>query len=159
MNVKRFTARTPREALAMVRQAFGAEAVVLSTRPSAEGVEVLAMAPESLSLIEQVRSNAPVATAAPAPATNVDQDVEQLSMSTLSFQDYVRERMLKRRQAEIAQPPHLAPPPDRSAEPRLDVAPVAPVTAAAAQPPSVLREDIRYVRHASSLAPARPGQP
>ncbi len=30
------------------------------------------------------------------------QDVEQLSMSTLSFQDYVRERMLKRRQAELA---------------------------------------------------------
>ena len=65
MNVKRFTARTPREALAMVRQAFGAEAVVLSTRPSAEGVEVLAMAPESLSLIEQVRSNAPVANSPP----------------------------------------------------------------------------------------------
>jgi len=153
MNVKRFTARTPREALAMVRAAFGAEAVVLSTRPSAEGVEVLAMAPESLSLIEQVHSNAPVATPAPAPATNVDQDVEQLSMSTLSFQDYVRERMLKRRQAEIAQPPHLAPLPDRSAEPRLDVAPVAPVTAAAAQAPSVRREDIRYAA-TSSLAPA-----
>jgi flagellar biosynthesis protein FlhF len=154
MNVKRFTARTPREALAMVRQAFGADAVVLSTRPSAEGVEVLAMAPESLSLIEQVRSNAPVAAAAPAPATNVDQDVEQLSMSTLSFQDYVRERMLKRRQAEIAQPPHLAPLPERSAEPRLDVAPVAPVTAAAVQPPSVAHEDIRY-RATSSLAPAQ----
>ena len=32
MNVKRFTAKTPREALALVRQAFGADAVVLSTR-------------------------------------------------------------------------------------------------------------------------------
>jgi flagellar biosynthesis protein FlhF len=32
----------------------------------------------------------------------VQQDVEQMQMSTLSFQDYVRERMLKRRQAELA---------------------------------------------------------
>ena len=54
MNVKRFTARTSRDALALVRQAFGDDAVVLSTRPSADGVEVLAMAPESLSMIEQV---------------------------------------------------------------------------------------------------------
>ncbi len=107
MNVKRFTARTPRDALALVRLAFGKEAVVLSTRPSAEGVEVLAMAPEGLASIEQVRATAPKAmpTAAATPAaapTDVLQDVEQLSMSTLSFQDYVRERMLKRRQAELA---------------------------------------------------------
>ncbi|HLO96083.1 MAG TPA: flagellar biosynthesis protein FlhF, partial [Burkholderiaceae bacterium] len=31
----------------------------------------------------------------------VDDDVQTLAMSTLSFQDYVRERMLKRRQAEL----------------------------------------------------------
>ncbi|MFD2451021.1 hypothetical protein [Ideonella paludis] len=37
MNVKRFTARTSREAFALVRQAFGEDAVVLSTRPAAEG--------------------------------------------------------------------------------------------------------------------------
>ena len=48
MNVKRFTARTSREALALVRQAFGDEAVVLSNKPCAAGVEVLAMAPEGL---------------------------------------------------------------------------------------------------------------
>ena len=33
MNVKRFTARTSRDALALVRQAFGDDAVVMSTRP------------------------------------------------------------------------------------------------------------------------------
>jgi flagellar biosynthesis protein FlhF len=44
MNVKRFTARTSRDALTLVRQAFGEDAVVLSTKPCAEGVEVLAMA-------------------------------------------------------------------------------------------------------------------
>ena len=149
MNVKRFTAKTPREALALVRQAFGADAVVLSTRPSAEGVEVLAMAPESLAQIEQVRSSAPVATAAaaPAPVSDVQDDVEALSMSTLSFQDYVRERMLKRRQAAIAQPAHLAPPPARAAEPSVATAPAAPaMTPGANRDPlaPMLREEIRY---------------
>ena len=48
MNVKRFVARTAREALTHVKQAFGDDAVVLSTRPCEEGVEVLAMAPEGM---------------------------------------------------------------------------------------------------------------
>ncbi len=104
MNVKRFSARTSRDALNLVRQAFGDDAVVLSTRPCAEGVEVMAMAPDGVQQIERVVA-APVA-AAPAKAasdTSVEQDVERLSMSTLSFQDYVRERMLRRRRAEQQQ--------------------------------------------------------
>ena len=141
MNVKRFTAKTPREALALVRQAFGADAVVLSTRPSAEGVEVLAMAPESMALIEQVRSTAPMAAAAPVPVTEVQQDVETLSMSTLSFQDYVRERMLKRRQAEIAQPAHLAPP---TPAPAAQAKPPVSVSGHRAALPVTLRDEIRY---------------
>ena len=40
MNVKRFTGRTSRDALTLVRQAFGEDAVVVSTRPCPEGVEV-----------------------------------------------------------------------------------------------------------------------
>jgi len=147
MNVKRFTARTPREALALVRQAFGADAVVLSTRPSAEGVEVLAMAPESLSQIEQVRSSAPLAAQPAAlPVTEVQQDVEELSMSTLSFQDYVRERMLKRRQTEIAQPAHLRQAPPRPAEASPVAAPAQPIAATGAHRaslPPMLREEIR----------------
>ena len=137
MNVKRFTARTPREALALVRQAFGDDAVVLSTRPAANGVEVLAMAPESLSMFEQVAAAqtpakpAPAAsTAAPAaPASTVSEDVDELSMSTLTFQDYVRERMLKRRQAELAQPAHLV------ALPVLAASAPAPVAPALVLPP------------------------
>ena len=134
MNVKRFTARTSREAFALVRQAFGEDAVVLSTKPAPEGVEVLAMAPESVEQIERVAENAPHVAApsarpaartektlaarverqnaqpqpatgrrAAAPAAEVQDDVEQMAMSTLSFQDYVRERMLKRRQAAMGQ--------------------------------------------------------
>jgi flagellar biosynthesis protein FlhF len=172
-HVKRFTARTSRDALTMVRHAFGEDAVVLSTRPCAEGVEVLAMAPEGMKQLDRISAAAPLvragdkasaptaaprtpsaaeagaapkdlrealagaaaakgraaaatatrgfgriepqfdmpaaeparAAALPAAAASanpaVEEDVEALSMSTLSFQDYVRERMLKRRQAEL----------------------------------------------------------
>jgi flagellar biosynthesis protein FlhF len=149
MNVKRFVARSSRDALALVRQAFGDEAVVVSTRPCNEGVEMLAMPPDSVFEFERVA--APAAGGAPAPSaaaaaaapsgsggrrapgassrslrdraaaqmppgdptpgyteaqaaleqTSPDQDAERLAMSTLSFQDYVRERMLRRRKAEL----------------------------------------------------------
>ena len=46
------------------------------------------------------RAPADQADAAAAADTTVEQDVAELSMSTLSFQDYVRERMLRRRRAE-----------------------------------------------------------
>ena len=125
MNAKRFTARTSREAMAMVRQAFGDDAVVLSNKPCAQGVEVLAMPAEAMGQIENVAATAPRVSApsrvAARPAvaapklgmraepgfanadsmTDVNADVQTLAMSTLSFQDYVRERVLKRRQAEI----------------------------------------------------------
>ena len=138
MNVKRFTARSSREALAMVRQALGEDAIVLSTKPSGDGVEVLAMAPESMQQIERMATDgAPAAPPALSPAalaaqtrpaaagaarqrpslasrtasmpmptealaeSSVDDDVARLNMSTLSFQDYVRERMLKRRQLAL----------------------------------------------------------
>jgi flagellar biosynthesis protein FlhF len=136
MNVKRFAARTSREALALVRQAFGVDAVVLSTKPCAEGIEVLAMAPDSVAGLERLtatseevapRRAAPPAQRAAAPASaqntalagaqrelatrmgvpqnEVEADADQLAMSTLSFQDYVRDRMLKRRHAELHNTP------------------------------------------------------
>jgi flagellar biosynthesis protein FlhF len=110
-NVTRFTARTARDAMNLVKKAFGDDAVVLSTKPSANGgVEMLAMGPEGVSHIEKAGKSAPVvrepvkkeskAASATTTADDVGRDVEQLAMSTLSFQDYVRERMLKRRQAQ-----------------------------------------------------------
>ncbi|MBK7613388.1 MAG: flagellar biosynthesis protein FlhF [Burkholderiales bacterium] len=162
MNVKRFTARTSREAFALVRQAFGEDAVVLSTKPCPEGMEVLAMAQDSVEHFEKVsspNSRGDLATraerqtaerplagrrlaerlqqTAPAMDPEVERDVAQLSMSTLSFQDYVRERMLKRRQAAITgaeapmampamatapQPAKPAAPAPRAATPRPQVA-------------------------------------
>ena len=177
MNIKRFTARTSREALALVRQALGDDAVVLSTRPKGDGVEVLALPGDGMERIEQAaarsapgrpalsssqmppqgqpapaaplmipaatppraaslaeriaargerllsrheprlaprlepRGDAAAARFDPAAAglpqahgeSGVSDDVMTLGMSTLTFQDYVRERMLKRRQVELSQ--------------------------------------------------------
>ncbi|MFY7866136.1 flagellar biosynthesis protein FlhF [Roseateles sp.] len=205
MNVKRFTAKTSREAMALVRRAFGDDAVVLSNKPCAEGVEVLAMAPEGMSQIERVAATAPrvaapsrvqARPAAEAPEANasrsfaartgqrqepsfgyadpvageVDQDVQTLAMSTLSFQDYVRERVLKRRQAELdgkPDPIHSAAADEPAYEQpgissiaairqqraqaalqamqprRAEPAPVAPPAAPARRAPPVLRDEIR----------------
>lgn len=161
MNVKRFTARTSRDALTLVRQAFGEDAVVLSTKPCPEGVEVLAMAPESVQQIERLSASSiaartaalqqqqpqlparPAAAARPAaparpamplapmqrpnPNDEVSDDVARLSMSTLSFQDYVRERMLKRRQAAMSrQDPGFAESRQDFADSRQDIEPDLP---------------------------------
>ena len=130
MNVRRFLAKTSREALAQVRAAFGDEAIVLSTKPGVDGVEMLAMAAEGAQQIEQLSQSAarPAAGRASAPATrpkaaaaqDVQRDVEQLSMSTLSFQDYVRERMLKRRQAALAARQRGLEPAESQLDSRLD---------------------------------------
>jgi len=201
MNVKRFTARTSRDALALVKQAFGDDAVVMSTRPCADGVEVLAMAPESVQQLERVGASAPhvAAPAGSAPRAgllsapparagashepgprlelprgqpaarpagrvepsldpSVEQDMDALQMSTLSFQDYVRDRMLRRRQAEMAaEPPPAAPAKPavasieaaraRQAEMRAQAQP-----APARREPPVLREEIRVAEPAAAAA-------
>ncbi|MDP2004884.1 MAG: flagellar biosynthesis protein FlhF [Rubrivivax sp.] len=180
MNLKRFTARTSREALALVKQAFGDDAVVMSTKPCAEGVEVLAMAPESLQQLERMgltaetvsqptlrersaapalrprerqeprfepamdtpapRRAAPRAEPAPRLEDEIAHDVEQLQMSTLSFQDYVRQRMLKRRDTEMQA--------ERAAAAALEPPVPAPL------PPSVAPIEAARARHATRREPA-----
>ena len=124
MNIQRFLAPTAREALAKARAAFGDDTLILSNRQVPDGVEVMAATEAALALID---SNTPEhgshgsveatrqpstptaapkaieAVAAPALDIGVQADTEQLAMSTLSFQDYVRERML-RRQHEASAP-------------------------------------------------------
>lgn len=165
MNVKRFFGRNSREAMQKVRQTFGDNAVILSTKPSSDGVEVVAMPSESIDALDRhdappaapapqpapspsrpaprslaVPASPPAAAAPPRapavpepPATPVQDDVGTLAMSTLSFQDYVRERMLKKRKAELsgregagaAEPDaRAAPRPDARQEVRRDPAPV-----------------------------------
>ena len=108
MNIQRFTASTSREALAKARLAFGDETLILSNRSTASGVEVLATAENTLAPLDRsesfatrVRDQVPAlrrdAGAAADTLAQVEDDAAQLAMSTLSFQDYVRERMLRRR--------------------------------------------------------------
>lgn len=77
MNVKRFVGKNAREAMAQARGAWGDQAMVLSNRPVPGGIEILAMA----------AAEPPHASDAPP-------------MSTVSFQQFVRER--QRRDAQVA---------------------------------------------------------
>ena len=194
MNLKRFTARTSREALAMVRHAFGEDAVVMSTKPCPEGVEVLAMAPESVLQIERVGAAAPLAQAPspptatasaqaantkiakvaksasfadrtervePALDTSVEDDVTQMAMSTLSFQDYVRERMLKRRKAELAAGPEGAATvaPLRARMPSLPTAHGAPTKPSASNALAMSAASAVPIRSSNIHTPPRPHIP
>lgn len=125
MNIQRFTAPTSREALAKARQQFGDAAVILSTRQTDTGFEVMATSEESLATIvpQQGAAQAPVRASErelakpprkpalserePAPRVSVhdtvDGDTQAMAMSTLSFQDYVRERMLRKRRESLQQ--------------------------------------------------------
>jgi flagellar biosynthesis protein FlhF len=121
-NVRRFQAPTSREALAKARLAFGDATLILSNRATAEGVEVVATSEDSLQeagvgLPVASRPSAPVSRsatpastrAAAAPRDRADHsqssvadDTQAMAMSTLNFQDYVRERMLRRRKEALA---------------------------------------------------------
>jgi len=126
MNIQRFLAPTSREAMAKARAAFGDSAVILSSRATAGGFEVVATTEENLSSLpvgtsgnggtvgsggsgsggSRHQESAHTMAAAPSPrrldpASTVERDTETMAMSTLSFQDYVRERMLKRRREAL----------------------------------------------------------
>ncbi|ART54169.1 flagellar biosynthesis protein FlhF [Acidovorax carolinensis] len=136
MNIKRFHAPTSREALAKARMAFGEGTLILSNRPTANGVEVVATAEDTLSALDSgaaasgtqaLLTPAPQRTARNAPSAPisagrnpVEEDTEQLAMSTLSFQDYVRERMLRRRHEALNGPTETPTLTDRSRDPTSD---------------------------------------
>jgi flagellar biosynthesis protein FlhF len=114
MNIQRFTAATSREALAKARMAFGDGTLILSNRPIENGVEVVATGEDSLASLDQGSSGFSGSKQQQPQARNtepsfkqvasaVEEDADQLAMSTLSFQDYVRERMARRRQEENAE--------------------------------------------------------
>ena len=154
MNIQRFTGATAREALGKARMAFGEGTLILSNRPTANGVEVMATGEENLGDLQRLGSPAPARPARTAPATTpapagtatgatagaatatpaqqVQADTEQLAMSTLSFQDYVRERMLRKRQTE--NPARADEVPPRTAAPAASAAPARPAMTPAAAP-------------------------
>lgn len=156
MNIKRFHAATSREALAKARMAFGDGTLILSNRPTANGVEVVATAEDTLGNIDQGKESLQIEhrpeampparrslqeRAALETRNPVKEDTEQLAMSTLSFQDYVRERMLRRRHEALQEANPLA-------------------TALAEREPETLRErptPAPVVRH-NPLRPIHPPQ-
>lgn len=105
MNIQRFTAPTSREALAKARAVFGDDTLILSNRQTDTGVEVVATAEDALDTINarQASTSSKKSTTSIAPASyqttasKVEEDANTLAMSTLSFQDYVRERMMRKR--------------------------------------------------------------
>ncbi|TFZ08363.1 flagellar biosynthesis protein FlhF [Ramlibacter humi] len=103
MNVKRFVGKNAREALAQARAACGDNAVVLSNRPVPGGVEILAMAGEDADAPEL-----------PLPLPAAAKPKEAPLMSTLSFQDYVRERQRQEAAPVAAQVPAPMPTPRRT---------------------------------------------
>jgi flagellar biosynthesis protein FlhF len=114
MNVKRFVGKTSGEAMRKLREALGPDALVLANRPCAEGIELLAAAPgglggldadvprEAAPAVQRTRiAGGEAGTERPArqSAARGDADVLPESMSTVSFQDYVRQRLRERSQA------------------------------------------------------------
>ena len=189
MNIQRFHAATSREALAKARMAFGDGTLILSNRQTATGVEVVATAEDALEALGQPTSPPAAHSRAepPAPAVTpaasqptarnlVQEDTEQLAMSTLSFQDYVRERMLRRRHEALqdmaaapdAEEPAYAPayapapqPEHTNAAPRTHQHPLHPPVPLAPPPPPIVQAStesaLRVHRH--SAAPATPAAP
>jgi flagellar biosynthesis protein FlhF len=146
MNIQRFTAPTSREALAKARLVFGEGTLILFNRPSENGVEVVATAEDSLASLDTADALS-AAKASKVPrithpasyqdvASKVEDDAAQLAMSTLSFQDYVRERMARKRQ-ETAQ---SQPEPKPSTQTPVERAHATPI--ARAQNPSELHIEV-----------------
>ncbi len=104
MNIQKFIAPTSREALAKARHAYGDATLILSNRSTAQGVEVMATTDEALHDLGVVSGKNNPGKFSATSRNSVEEDADQLAMSTLSFQDYVRERMLRRRhEAALAQ--------------------------------------------------------
>jgi flagellar biosynthesis protein FlhF len=154
MNIQRFTAPTSREALAKARLAFGDETLILSNRSTASGVEVLATAENTLapsdrseSFATRVRDQAPALSRDSELPTldlraQVEDDAAQLAMSTLSFQDYVRERMLRRRAEALAAEKNGQSLGNGNAKPSTEPRPPAPAVRTAAAPAKASRADV-----------------
>jgi len=119
MNVRRFVGRNAREAMARVRATWGDHAVVLSNRPVPGGVEILAMP----------GAEVPPAAANPEGATT--EEAAAAPMSTVSFQQFVRERMRHARETPVSAP---VPTPEKvqtPAQPKPRTLPREPATFAA----------------------------
>ena len=162
MNIQRFYAPTAREALAKARRTFGDGTLILSNRPTSKGIEVVATTDVAIkSIMSEAPSPAAQDNMAPRPRPMVpaspreeayeeEDDAAQLAMSTLSFQGYARERMLRRRHDEMAKKP--ATPAPRAAAP-LSAASIRPAPAHVASPGRVAPKPVKRAPAAPVATP------
>ena len=106
MNAKKFVAATSRDALLMVRNELGADAVILSNRKVDEGVEITALADADLTRLtapkKTIQSAPPAKAVQHAPVSNAhvkytDPDSEKLLTGhpdELSYADFASLRKL-----------------------------------------------------------------
>ena len=72
MNIRRFLAPNSRAALREVKDVLGGDAVIISNRPTPEGVEILAAAPGELARLTESRPADTVAALPAAPISSND---------------------------------------------------------------------------------------
>ena len=116
MNVMRFAGKNSSEAMRKLRAALGPDALVLANRPCAEGIELLAAAPDALQTLPSVAT-------APEPESFSERGESTVpaEMSTVSFQDYVRQRVRERNQRSVAPAPMPERPSPPSVAPELNL--------------------------------------
>ncbi len=105
MNIRRYFGRTNREALAALRRELGSQAVVLRNQAVDGGVELLAMPADALpasgaatgaQATSRADAHPPAAAPRPTATAQADSGAAAGEMSTLSFQQYVRERLARK---------------------------------------------------------------
>ncbi len=149
MNVKRYFAKTAREALRLLKDDLGPDAVVLSNRAANGGVEILALPAGDVASLQRARSQAAAAAAAPAVAAPAQAPVPPARPAEDFFDDDFRVSLSRAAARPVA--PSVQP-----------AAPAAPRPAPAARAPEMQPfnpprvELSRDVFHAASAQVRRP---
>ncbi|NEX62667.1 flagellar biosynthesis protein FlhF [Noviherbaspirillum galbum] len=84
MNVKKFTAHTSREAWRLVREALGPDAVILSNRTINGMIEILALASEDMSSLQEPAVDKPVVSASTLAAIAAKRQAESEQQASLA---------------------------------------------------------------------------
>jgi flagellar biosynthesis protein FlhF len=138
VNLHKFVGQTAREAMQKMREVLGDDAILIRTRSVPEGVEILAM-PEQVEA-EGRGNNAAGAevreAVSPSPAPGLKPPPRQSApeMSTLSFQQFVRQRMAREQVSAKPAAPVVAAP----------AVPIAPSTGQA-QPRQAVQQPVEPV--------------
>lgn len=169
MKIKRFVASDMRQAMKLVREEQGPDAVILSTRRLPEGIEIIAALDYDEALVrEAARHGVPAGDEAPAPAVKASTPAVEESPSPRLWRRQtavaaaapsVPEAPVAAARSESAVPPAVA----RPAPTRAPAAPVAPVVRAeapAATPPAAAARTVpatpntAHTTSAPAIAPA-----